>query len=128
MEYKITKTVEVTPILVSDSFQKNAERVGSIIKNFGEGRELEIVDYVYGRELLILVTGNIGNAAERLLVALAGISTEESEHWYEAVNRAAESVRFLDDEEAAEIINTAKTAKTAQRYMELDQDLTSVYS
>jgi hypothetical protein len=126
MEYKITKTVEVTPILTSDSTPENAERIGRVVKKFGEDRKLRIVDYtIYRRSLLILVAGNIGNAAERLLVSLAEVEPEKDEPWYEVVNRAEKSVRFLDDEEAERIISNTKTA---QRYTELAQDLTSVYS
>ncbi|MDY6856728.1 MAG: hypothetical protein SWO11_18875 [Thermodesulfobacteriota bacterium] len=128
MEITIENNKNVTPIMIKDASDNNAKRIGTCVIEFAKknpDRNIEIQSYrLVDDKLIILVTGNIGNAMDHFLIMLSGIEFEDQYH-YEKLQQTMERVRVLSETEYNDCVSKAKEHF---EFTELNDQLLSIYS
>jgi len=120
----ITTEIDVLPILIKNISEINAERIHGLIKEAGMDRELKIRNhYITEEGLIVLISGNIGNFLDTLIINLSNINIKNYDYYYEAVQAAKEFVKVLDEDEYKKLKN-----KNHSKYSQLNDDLSHTFS
>ena len=119
MKVQLIKNINVLPVFIGDF---NPIFILNCLKSID--RQLNVHDYhIVENGAILLLTGNVGNELDNLLIKLSNVKSIKGELAYFTRKRALKIACTLNDEEYNSMIKNGYA-----KNIELNDDLTSIYN